>query len=273
TAVVNLLQLMPGEKIEGMIPIESFDQGGSLIMATRNGLVKKTLLIDYQNIQRNGLIAINLREGDEMVGVKLAEEGSEVILVTRRGMSIRFEADMVRETGRNTMGVRGIDLRDDDEVIGMVIAEGGGSMLVVTENGFGKRSDLDDYRLQNRGGRGLITYRVSHKTGLIVDCALVSDELDVLLINDRGVIIRFSASDIPTLGRNTQGVTLMRSRDGVVVDMAIVEHEDEDEEDESPSVTEATEDAEESVEHETRTVETDVAEDDVEAKTGEETSE
>lgn len=240
TAVVNLLQLMPGEKIEGMIPIESFDQGGSLIMATRNGLVKKTLLLDYQNIQKNGLIAINLREGDEMVGVKLAEEGSEVILVTRRGMSIRFEADMVRETGRNTMGVRGIDLRDDDVVIGMVIAEGEGSMLVVTENGFGKRSDLDDYRLQNRGGKGLITYRVSHKTGLIVDCALVSDELDVLLINDKGVIIRFSASDIPTLGRNTQGVTLMRSRDGVVVDMAIVEHEDEEAEVETEEEKEET---------------------------------
>ena len=233
TAVVNLLQLQPGEKVYGMIPIESFDQGGSLMMATKYGLVKRTRLNDYANIQRNGLIAINLREDDELVGCKLTTEESEAIQVTRRGMSIRFAADSVRETGRNTMGVRGMHLRKDDEVVGMIVTEGEGSMLVVTENGFGKRSELDDYRLQNRGGKGLITYRVSHKTGLIVDCALVTDDPDVLLINDKGVIIRISAADIPILSRNTQGVTLMRSRDGKVVDMAVVEHEDEDTEDET----------------------------------------
>lgn len=229
-AVVNLLQLQPGEKVYGMIPITSFDEGGSLLMATKNGLVKKSLLSDYTNIQRNGLIAINLREGDELVGVKLTGEQSEAILVTRRGMSIRFKTELVRETGRNTMGVRGIDLRQDDVVIGMVVAEGEGSMLVITENGFGKRSDLDDYRLQNRGGKGLITYRVSHKTGLLVGCALVSDDKDVLLINDIGTMIRIRAADIPTLSRNTQGVTLMRSREGIVADMAVVEHDDDEDE-------------------------------------------
>ncbi|NLB27481.1 MAG: DNA gyrase subunit A [Clostridiaceae bacterium] len=228
-AIVNLLHLDPGEKVRTLIQIDSFDQGGYLVTATARGMVKKTALSDYANIHKRGLIAINLREDDRLVNVRLSDDDHDIILVTRKGMSIRFTESSVRATGRNTMGVRGIRLGKDDEVIGMIATDSEDTLLVVTENGFGKRSKLTEYRPQNRAGKGLITYRTTKRTGKLVGVAQVNDTDDVLLINDLGIIIRFRASEIPVLGRNTSGVTLMRSRQGLVVDMSIVSGEDDEE--------------------------------------------
>ena len=224
-AIVNLLHLEGGEKVRTVIPIRSFDQGGCLMMATQAGVAKKTDLIDYANINKNGLIAVNLREDDELIGVQLTESHHDIVLVTRHGMSIRFADDDVRSTGRNTQGVRGIQLDDDDVVIGMAPTDATKTLLVVSEKGFGKRTDLDEYRRQSRGGKGLITYKPSEKTGLLAGIALVDDNDDVIMINDAGVIIRLAAAEIPILTRITQGVTLMRTRAGKVVDIAIVDHE------------------------------------------------
>lgn len=233
TAIVNLLQLDGGEKIQTVIPISSFDEIGYLMMATRMGIVKKTELLDYSRINKSGLIAVNLRDDDELVGVRLTDGQQEVVLVTRKGMSIRFAEEDVRDTGRNTMGVRGITLSVDDEVIGMSPIVAGENLLVVSEKGFGKRTEMEEYRTQTRGGKGLITYRIAEKTGPLVRIALVSEDKDVLLINDSGIVIRLSAAEIPVLSRVTQGVTLMRTKEGRVVDLAVLEHEDvEEDEDE-----------------------------------------
>jgi DNA gyrase subunit A len=224
-AIVNLLHLDAGEKIKAIIPIQSFEQGGCLMMATKKGVVKKTDLQDYCNINKNGLIAVNLREEDELIGVQLTNDEDDIVLVTRNGLSIRFMDADIRSTGRNTQGVRGISLAEYDEVIGMAPTDSEKTLLVVSEKGFGKRTDLDEYRVQSRGGKGLITYKPSEKTGLLVGIALVEDNNDIVLINDLGVMIRMSAAEIPVLSRITQGVTLMRVRDGKVVDLAIVDQE------------------------------------------------
>jgi len=232
TAIVNLLQLDGGEKIQTVIPITSFDEIGFLMMATRKGVVKKTELIDYSRINKSGLIAVNLRDDDELIGVRLTDGQQEIVLVTRKGMSIRFGEEDVRDTGRNTMGVRGITLSGDDEVIGMAPIVEGENLLVVSEKGFGKRTEMEEYRTQTRGGKGLITYRIAEKTGPLVRIALVDDDKDVLLINDSGIVIRLAAVEIPVLSRVTQGVTLMRTRAGKVVDLAVLDHEDVEEGDE-----------------------------------------
>ncbi len=225
-AIVNLLQLEGTEKVRTIIPVRDFGQGGYLMMSTRAGTVKKTLLSEYANINKNGLIAVNLREDDELIGVRLTDGDNDIVLVTRGGMSIRFHEDDVRDTGRNTQGVRGILLDDGDQVIGMAPVETGKTLLVVSEKGFGKRTEMEDYRVQTRGGKGLITYKTVEKTGQLVGIALVDDANDIILISDNGVIIRMWALEIPTLARITQGVTLMRTRDGKVVDLAVVEHEE-----------------------------------------------
>ncbi|MHB8961612.1 MAG: DNA gyrase subunit A [Saccharofermentanales bacterium] len=228
-AIVNLLHLDGGEKIRTVIPVRSFDQGGYLMMSTAKGVVKKTMLAEYSNINKNGLIAVCLRENDELIGVRLTEGEHDITLVTREGMSIRFNENDVRSTGRNTQGVKGITLDDDDSVIGMVPIEADNTLLVISERGFGKRTEMDEYRVQTRGGKGILTYRTTEKTGLLSGIALVNDTNDIVLINDSGVIIRLAASEIPILSRATQGVTLMRSRDGKVVDIAVVEHEEPEE--------------------------------------------
>jgi DNA gyrase subunit A len=226
TPIVNLLQLDGGEKIKTIIPVRDFTDGGYLMMATREGTVKKTELADYANINKNGLIAMNLRDEDELIGVRLTEGEHDITLVTRQGMSIRFSEQDVRDTGRNTQGVRGIRLDDGDAVVGMAPIESDKNLLVVSERGFGKRTEFDEYRIQTRGGKGLITYRTTEKTGPLAGIALVDDTNDVILISDSGVIIRMAAAEIPVLLRNTQGVTLMRTKDGVVVDIAVVDHEE-----------------------------------------------
>ena len=192
-------------------------------MTTRKGIVKKTLLAEYANINKSGLIAINLREDDELVGVQLIHDTCDIILVTRQGLSIRFSERQVRATGRNTQGVIGINLDKNDDVIGMVLTMEDRTLLVVSERGYGKRTELEAYRSQPRGGKGLITYRPSEKTGLLAGVSLVEEAYDVILINDSGIMIRIAALEIPILGRITQGVTLMRTREGKVVDMAVVE--------------------------------------------------
>ncbi len=230
TAVVNLLQLEAEEKIQTIIPIKDFESGAYLTMATRAGVVKKTELADYSRINKSGLIAINIREDDELVGVHLTDGNQEIVLVTRNGLSIRFNENTVRSTGRNTMGVKGITLREGDEVIGMAPVIENRNLLVVASKGYGKRTEMEEYRVQSRGGKGLMTYRVSDKTGPLVHALLVDDDKDILIINNDGIVIRLWAKEIPVLSRVTQGVTLMRSKNGYVVDVAIVDHEEETEE-------------------------------------------
>ena len=230
TALVNLLNLMEDEKIRNIIPVDGFDDENMyLTIATRNGIVKRTPLSSYKNINKNGLIAVNIRDNDKVVDVALTREGQEIILVSSSGKAIRFNSDDVRETGRNTSGVKGMNLSGEDRIVGMVPVEEGGELLVISKKGYGKRSTVDDYRAQNRGGKGLITYKITEKTGELIGCTLVNNDNDLMIITDQGVIIRVSAEEIPTLSRATSGVRLMRASGSAVVDFAITYHEEEEE--------------------------------------------
>ena len=217
TAIVNLLNLDAGEKISAVIPIQNFAEGKYLLMATKNGLIKKTALTEYNSARRTGLQGITLKEDDELITVRLTDGEDNVVLVTHEGMCITFDEKEVRPIGRVSQGVIGIRLEDGDEVIGMesVIAGGkGATLLAITENGFGKRTELDEYRVQIRGGKGVITYKITPKTGKLVGARIATEEDDVMLITDTGTIIRLNVKDISVLGRSTQGVTLMRTNDG-----------------------------------------------------------
>ncbi len=216
TAIVNLLNLEAGEKISAVIPIQNFAEGKYLLMATKNGLIKKTALTEYNSARRTGLQGITLKEDDELITVRLTDGEDNVVLVTREGMCITFDEKDVRPIGRVSQGVIGIRLDDGDEVIGMesVIAGGKATLLAITENGFGKRTELDEYRVQIRGGKGVITYKITPKTGKLVGARVATEEDDVMLITDTGTIIRLEVKDISVLGRSTQGVTLMRTNDG-----------------------------------------------------------
>ena len=216
TAIVNLLSLDSGEKVSAVIPIQNFAEGKYLLMATKNGLIKKTALKEYDSTRKTGLQGITLKEDDELIGVRLTDGEDNVVLVTRNGMCITFDEKEVRPIGRVSQGVIGIRLDEDDEVIGMesVISGGKATLLAITENGFGKRTELDEYRVQNRGGKGVITYKITPKTGKLVGVRIASEEDDVMLITDTGTIIRINVKDISVLGRSTQGVTLMRTSDG-----------------------------------------------------------
>ena len=216
TAIVNLLRLDPGEKISAVIPIQNFAEGKYLLMATKNGLIKKTALSEYNSSRKTGLQGITLKEDDELIAVRLTDGEDNVVLVSRNGMCITFDEKDVRPIGRASQGVIGIRLDKDDELIGMesVIAGGKATLLAITENGFGKRTELDEYRVQIRGGKGVITYKITQKTGKLVGVRIASDEDDVMLITDTGTIIRIKVKDISVLGRSTQGVTLMRTSDG-----------------------------------------------------------
>ena len=217
TAIVNLLNLDAGEKISAVIPIQNFAEGKYLLMATKNGLIKKTALTEYNSARRTGLQGITLKEDDELITVRLTDGEDNVVLVTHEGMCITFDEKEVRPIGRVSQGVIGIRLEDGDEVIGMesVIAGGkGATLLAITDNGFGKRTELDEYRVQIRGGKGVITYKITPKTGKLVGARIATEEDDVMLITDTGTIIRLNVKDISVLGRSTQGVTLMRTNDG-----------------------------------------------------------
>ena len=232
TAIVNLLSLNGGEKISAVIPISNFAEGKYLLMATQNGLIKKTSLSEFNNVRKSGLIAINLKEEDALIDVKLTDGEDNVVLVTKKGMSITFDEKDVRPMGRAATGVIGIKLADDDSVIGMesIIAGSKATLLSITENGFGKRTELDEYRVQTRGGRGVMTYKVTPKTGNIVGIRIAGEDEDVMLITDTGTIIRLHISEISILGRVTQGVTLMRTNEGKVVSIETIANEEKEEE-------------------------------------------
>lgn len=233
TAIVNLLSLDPGEKITAVIPISNFAEGKYLLMATQKGFIKKTSLTEYNSARKTGLQAITLKEDDELITVRLTDGQDNVVLVTEDGMSITFSEQDVRPMGRTAQGVIGIKLGDEDKVIGMesIIAGANATLLAITEHGFGKRTDLDEYRVQNRGGRGVITYKVTQKTGKLVGIRVTDDSNDIMMITDTGTIIRISVKDVSVLGRSTQGVTLMRTNDGgKVVSIELVEPEDTNEE-------------------------------------------
>ena len=216
TAIVNLLSLDSGEKVSAVIPIQNFAEDKYLLMATKNGLIKKTSLKEYDTTRKTGLQGITLKEEDELIGVRLTDGQDNVVLVTRNGMCITFDEKEVRPIGRVSQGVIGIRLDEDDEVIGMesIIAGGKATLLAITENGFGKRTELDEYRVQLRGGKGVVTYKITPKTGKLVGVRIATEEDDVMLITDKGTIIRINVKDISVLGRSTQGVTLMRTNDG-----------------------------------------------------------
>lgn len=209
TAIVNLLQLQPDEKITAMIPFNNEGNDKYLFMATRSGMVKKTKLSQYANVRKNGLTAIVLREGDELIEVKASSGNEDIILVSKKGMSIIFSERDVRRTGRSSMGVKGMKLASDDEVVGMQLTRQGEALLTVSEFGMGKRTLLSEFRRQNRGGRGLICHKLTDKTGDLIGAKLVNNEREILLITNEGILIRIAVSDISVIGRNTSGVKLM----------------------------------------------------------------
>ena len=215
TAIVNLLQLDGDEKITAVIPVEAFVEGQYLLMATRNGIIKKTKLMEYNTSRKTGLQAITLKEDDELIDVRLTDGERNVVMVTHEGMSITFAESDVKPVGRVSQGVIGIRLDPDDYVVGMEpIYDEKAYLLTITENGFGKRTELNEYRVQTRAGKGVITYKITPKTGKVVGIKVVKDEDDVMLITDKGIIIRLEVPNISVLGRSTQGVTLMKTNDG-----------------------------------------------------------
>ena len=245
TAIVNLLQLSPGEKVTTMLPFPAEKSEGTyLVMATRKGTIKRTELSEFMNLRRAGLIAIVLRDDDELIGVRRTEGDSDILVGTRDGMSIRFHESDMRPMGRSAMGVRSIDLDEGDEVIDVAFVEEGAQVLSITENGYGKRTDIDEYRLQQRGGKGIKAMNLTEKTGILAAQLLVHDDEDLLLITSDGTVIRTPVNSISVLGRNTQGVRLMRvGEDSKVVCVARAEPEPE-EEPENDVEIEATEETE-----------------------------
>ena len=229
TAIVNLLQLSQGEKVAAVIPVQDYNQELYVLMATKNGLIKKTKLAEYTNIRKTGIQGITLKEDDELIDVRLTDGNSSIVMATCNGLAIRFSEEEVRAVGRTSMGVKGINLGKDDRVIGMEPIENEKDyILAITENGFGKRTEVEEYRQQARAGKGILTYKTTAKTSHIIGIKIVNDDDDVMLITDTGVIIRLNVKDISVLGRNTQGVTLMRTSDGgKVVNFAKIIPEDE----------------------------------------------
>ncbi len=209
TAIINLLQLMPEEKITAIIPMREFNDDKYLFMATKNGMVKKTPMVEYEHVRKNGLQAIVLRDGDELIEVKATDNTQDILLVTRKGMCIRFNETDVRVTGRVSIGVIGMRFEEDDEVIGMQMQSQGDSLLVVSENGMGKRTMITEFSSQNRGGKGVICYKCTDKTGYLVGAKLVNDGREIMIITTEGIIIRMKVDDISVIGRNTSGVKLM----------------------------------------------------------------
>ncbi|MCI8979733.1 MAG: DNA gyrase subunit A [Clostridia bacterium] len=235
-AIVNLLPIETDEKVTAMIAIKDFEDGKYLTFITRNGVVKKTPLMDYAKIRNSGLRAINIDEDDELIRVKLTDNEQDLILGTHNGYAIRFSVSEVRQTGRTTRGVKGIDLRDGDYVIGASTALPETQLLTVTENGYGKKTPLDEYRIQSRGGKGIFTYKITDKTGRLAGMKTVTDGDDIILITSDGVIIRMHADEISSYSRQTQGVRVMKLADDVnVVSIARTEREEESEEEEQTS--------------------------------------
>ena len=216
-AIINLLNLNPGEKITAMIPISNYDDNKNLFMITKKGIAKKTPLMEYSNVRKNGLAAINLREDDELIEVKVTDKDSEIFLVTKFGMCIRFLETDVRATGRTSMGVIGMNLSDGDCIVGMQLASQGDSLLIASENGLGKRTPMDEFTVQKRGGKGVKCYKITDKTGEVVGVKAVNDDNEIMMITTEGIIIQLRVQEISTLGRITSGVKLINLKDGVKV--------------------------------------------------------
>ncbi len=209
TAIINLLQLNPGEKISAMIPFKDYDENNNLFMVTKKGIIKKTSVLEYGTIRKNGLIAINLKEDDELIEVKITNKESEIFLVTKHGMCIRFKETDVRNTGRMSMGVIGMTLNDGDEIIGMQLNTQGDSLLIVSEHGLGKRTYITEFTVQKRGGKGVKCYKITEKTGEVIGVKAVNDDHEIMMITTEGIIIQLRMEDITTLGRITSGVKMM----------------------------------------------------------------
>ena len=250
TAIVNLLQLQPDEKITSMIPIKEYSDSQYLFMATKNGIVKKTKITDYENIRKTGLAAINLREDDRLIEVKLTDNNEDIILITKCGQCIRFHETDVRNTGRTSMGVIGMSLTDQDEVIAMQLASQGDSLMIVSAKGLGKCTLVEEFTPQNRGGKGVKCYKITEKTGNVVGCKAVNEDDEMMLINTEGIIIRIKVNDTALLGRITSGVKLINVGEGVTVaSIAKVRKEDmimdESEENQEDSASEEEDSTEE----------------------------
>ena len=216
-AIVNLLQMLPNEKITATIPIKDYDEDRYLFMVTKNGKVKKTRVMDFSHINKRGIKAINLLDGDELIEVKQTRKDQDLFVVTKSGMCIRFKESDVRAMGRDSIGVKAMNLKDDDEIVGMQTDSQGDSLLLVTENGMGKRTKLSEFNGQKRGGMGHFCYKLNEKTGAIIGVKAVNDEHEVMLITDAGTIIQIRANDVSVLGRSARGVKLMNLSDGVKV--------------------------------------------------------
>ena len=217
TAIINLLQLAPEEKISAIIPVKDYEKDDNLFMVTRKGIVKKTPILEYSNVRKNGLAAINLREDDELIEVKVTNADSEIFLVTRDGMCIRFKETDVRNTSRTSMGVIGMTLSDNDEIVGMQLDHQGDSLLIVSENGMGKRTSMDEFTVQHRGGKGVKCYKITEKTGYVIGVKAVTDENEIMMITTEGIIIQIRMDDVSQLGRITSGVKLINLDAGVTV--------------------------------------------------------
>ena len=217
TAIINLLQLTPGEKISAMIPISEYEEGKNLFMITKNGIAKKTPVIEFSNVRKTGLAAINLREDDELIEVKTTDADSEIFLVTKYGMCIRFKETDVRAMGRTAMGVIGMNLEDGDEIVGMQLNTQGDSLLIVSEKGMGKRTRMDEFSVQKRGGKGAKCYKIADKTGNVIGVKAVNDSHEIMMITTEGIIIQLRMEDISMIGRNTSGVKMINLDEGVTV--------------------------------------------------------
>ena len=217
TAIVNILQLNPGEKISAMIPISDYEDGKHLFMITKKGIAKKTPIMEFSNVRKSGLAAITLRDDDELIEVKITDENSEIFLVTKYGMCIRFKETDVRSMGRGAMGVIGMNLDDGDEVVGMQLNTQGERLLIVSEMGMGKRTNIDEFTVQKRGGKGIKCYKIAEKTGNVVGVKAVKDDSEVMMITTEGVIIQIPVEDISIYKRNTSGVKMINLDDGVTV--------------------------------------------------------
>ena len=216
-AIINLLQLTPGEKISAIIPIKEYDENRNLFMVTKKGIVKKTNIMEYANVRKNGLIAINLRDDDELIEVKSTDADTHIFLVTKNGICIRFKETDVRNTGRSSMGVKGMNLSDDDEIVGMQLDHQGGTLLIASEKGYGKRTNIDEFTVQHRGGKGIKCYKILDKTGFVVGVKGVNENHEIMMITTEGTIIQIRMQDVSILGRNTSGVKLINLDDNVKV--------------------------------------------------------
>jgi DNA gyrase subunit A len=230
-AIVNLLNLAAGDQVATILAVKEFNEGRQVIIATKNGTVKKTDLMAFSRPRSGGIIAINIGGDDRVVAARLTDGEMDIFLATRQGQAIRFQESKVRSMGRTAAGVRGIDLAPEDEVVAMEALAGSPTLLTVTENGFGKRTVIDEYPLQNRGGKGVITIKTTSRNGMVVGALVVEDKDEVMLVSDKGNIIRTLVGGINVIGRNTQGVTLIDVASGerLVAVARVAEREEEEE--------------------------------------------